>query len=209
MALQQRAEIASAKQELTALQKRLRIVVTDHPAQRAEAQGVLMKGSTSARSAPPTARSAGELQPNRGVAVILSSAPSASAPQSWPNSSITSKPKWHAKMHDGGDAARGRIRPIIEKQNVGGDSRLLRGILRHGVVSFPARQRWNQSGWATRRLRQPISNHSRDGTPQENHTLRRSINFCNSALQRRSQKGVQAAECQSSREKIRNATQYS
>ena len=28
-----------------------------------------------------------------------------------------------------------RIEPIIEKQNLGGHSRLLRGILRHGVVS--------------------------------------------------------------------------
>jgi hypothetical protein len=32
------------------------------------------------------------------------------------------------------------------------------------VVSFPAIQRWNQLGSAPRRLRQPNSNHSRDGT---------------------------------------------
>ena len=32
-----------------------------------------------------------------------------------------------------------RPRPIVEKQNLGGDSSLLRGIFRHGVVSVPAR----------------------------------------------------------------------
>jgi hypothetical protein len=50
-----------------------------------------------------------------------------------------------------------RIEPILEKQNVGGDTRPLHGILRHGVVSYPALQRWNRLGSATRRLRQPIS----------------------------------------------------
>ena len=39
-----------------------------------------------------------------------------------------------------------RVEPIVEKQNLGGDSRLLRGILRHGVVSVPARQRRNHLG---------------------------------------------------------------
>jgi transposase len=34
----------------------------------------------------------------------------------------------------------------------------------HGVVSSLALQRQNQLGWTTRRLRQPNSNHSRDGT---------------------------------------------
>jgi len=57
-----------------------------------------------------------------------------------------------------------RVEPIIEKQNLGGDSRLLRGVLRHGVVSLPARQRRNHLRRATRRLRQPNSNHLRDGT---------------------------------------------
>ena len=47
---------------------------------------------------------------------------------------------------------------------MGGDSRRLRGILRHGAVSCPALQRWNHFGSATRRLRQPNFNHSRDGT---------------------------------------------
>ncbi len=57
-----------------------------------------------------------------------------------------------------------RVEPIIEKQNLGGDSRLLLGILRNRAVSIPARRRWNQLGWATRRLRQRNSNHLRDGT---------------------------------------------
>ena len=38
------------------------------------------------------------------------------------------------------------VEPIIEKQTLGGDSRLLRGILCHGVVSVPARQRRNHFG---------------------------------------------------------------
>ncbi len=37
------------------------------------------------------------------------------------------------------NAVLNRVRPIIEKQIVSGDSRRPRGILRHGVVSFPAR----------------------------------------------------------------------
>jgi hypothetical protein len=39
-----------------------------------------------------------------------------------------------------------RVEPIIEEQMIGRDSRLLRGILRHGVVSVPTRQRRNHSG---------------------------------------------------------------
>ena len=39
-----------------------------------------------------------------------------------------------------------RIEPIVEKHGAGRDSRRLRGILRHGVVSFPALQRRNQLG---------------------------------------------------------------
>jgi hypothetical protein len=44
------------------------------------------------------------------------------------------------------DAILDRVDPIVEKQILGGDSRLLHGILRHGVVSDPAIQRWNHSG---------------------------------------------------------------
>jgi hypothetical protein len=36
-----------------------------------------------------------------------------------------------------------RIEPIVEKHDVGRDSRRPCGSLRHGVVSFPAHQRWN------------------------------------------------------------------
>jgi hypothetical protein len=39
-----------------------------------------------------------------------------------------------------------RIEPIIEKHGAGRDSRRLRGMLRDGVVSFPALQRRNQLG---------------------------------------------------------------
>src|SRR5580704_1999311 len=39
-----------------------------------------------------------------------------------------------------------RVEPIIQKQSFGGHSRLLRGILRHGVVSVPARERRNHLG---------------------------------------------------------------
>jgi hypothetical protein len=34
-----------------------------------------------------------------------------------------------------------RVEPIVKKKTFGGHRRLLRGILRHGVVSCPARQR--------------------------------------------------------------------
>jgi len=39
-----------------------------------------------------------------------------------------------------------RVEPIVEKQRLGGDSGLLHGILRHGVVSVPTRQRRNHLG---------------------------------------------------------------
>ena len=39
-----------------------------------------------------------------------------------------------------------RVEPIVEKQRVGGDTRLLHGILPHGVVSVPTRQRRNHLG---------------------------------------------------------------
>jgi hypothetical protein len=57
-----------------------------------------------------------------------------------------------------------RVEPIVEKHDIGGNSRRLCGSLPHGAVSFPALQRWNHVGSATRRLRQPNFNHSRDGT---------------------------------------------
>ena len=57
-----------------------------------------------------------------------------------------------------------RVEPIVEKQWLGGDTRLLHGILPHGVVSVPTSQRRNHLGWATRRLRQPNFHHLRDGT---------------------------------------------
>jgi hypothetical protein len=41
--------------------------------------------------------------------------------------------------HTSADPVLNRVEPIVEKQTLGGDSRLLRGILRHGVVSVPAR----------------------------------------------------------------------
>jgi len=41
--------------------------------------------------------------------------------------------------HAGAHPVLDRVKPIIEKQNLGGDDRLLRGILHHGVVSVPAR----------------------------------------------------------------------
>jgi hypothetical protein len=65
---------------------------------------------------------------------------------------ITEKPAPHSTL---------RVRV---GEHVGGNSRRLRGIPCHGVVSFPALQRWNHLGSAPRRLRQPNSNHSRDGT---------------------------------------------
>lgn len=48
--------------------------------------------------------------------------------------------------HASANAILDGVRPIIEKQIVGGDSRRLHGILRHGVVSLPALQRWNRLG---------------------------------------------------------------
>ena len=39
-----------------------------------------------------------------------------------------------------------RIEPIVEKHGAGRDSSRPRGILHHGVVSFPALQRRNQLG---------------------------------------------------------------
>ena len=39
-----------------------------------------------------------------------------------------------------------RVEPIIEKQSLSGPGRLLRGILDHGVVSVPARQRRDHRG---------------------------------------------------------------
>ena len=48
--------------------------------------------------------------------------------------------------HPSADPVLDRVEPIIEKQTLGGDSRLLRGIFRHGVVSVPARQRRNHLG---------------------------------------------------------------
>src|SRR4029077_6951030 len=57
-----------------------------------------------------------------------------------------------------------RVEPILKKQPSAAHSRPCRGIFGHGVVSIPARQRRNRLGYATRRLRQPNSNHLRDGT---------------------------------------------
>ena len=48
--------------------------------------------------------------------------------------------------HPSPDPVLDRVEPIIEKQTPGGDSRLLHGIFRHGVVSVPARQRRNHLG---------------------------------------------------------------
>ena len=48
--------------------------------------------------------------------------------------------------HPSPDPVLDPVEPIIEKQTLGGDSRLLRGILCHGVVSVPARQRRNYLG---------------------------------------------------------------
>ena len=48
--------------------------------------------------------------------------------------------------HPSPDPVLDPVEPIIEKQTLGGDSRLLRGIFRHGVVSVPARQRRNHLG---------------------------------------------------------------
>src|SRR5271166_3848605 len=48
--------------------------------------------------------------------------------------------------HPSPDPVLDRVEPIIEKQTLGSDNRLLRGILRHGVVSVPARQRRNHLG---------------------------------------------------------------
>ena len=56
------------------------------------------------------------------------------------------------------------VKPSVEKLRITCNVGRLRGIFAHGVVPSLALQRQNQLGWTTRRLRQPNSNHSRDGT---------------------------------------------
>ena len=54
--------------------------------------------------------------------------------------------RFNEPAHPSADPVLDRVEPIIEKQTPGGRSRLFRGILCHGVVSVPARQRRNHLG---------------------------------------------------------------
>src|SRR5208282_3056234 len=63
--------------------------------------------------------------------------------------------------HSAAHAVLDGVNPVVEKQAFVSPRSMLRDIFVHGVVSSPARQRRNQLGLQTRRLRQPISTTSR------------------------------------------------